>query len=60
MIFKTVLPHYQEVYEQAVCTERFQMFHSTCLSVLTVVHQVYAGWRGIKLAGPVRPVGNVQ
>ena len=55
MIFKTLLSHIQEVYEQAICTEMFQMFHSTCLSDLTVVHHVYAGWWGFKVAGPVRP-----
>ena len=36
------------------------MFHSTCLSDLTVVHQVYAGWRGFKVAGLVRPDFNVR
>ena len=54
-IFKTVLRHFQEVYEQVVCTEMFQMFQSAFLSDLTVVHQVYAGWRGFKVADPVRP-----
>ena len=53
IIFKTILPHLQEVYKQAVCTKRFQMFHSTCQSDLTIVHQVYNAWWSFKVACPV-------
>ena len=55
IIFKTLLPHLQEVYKQAVWTKRFQMFHSTCQSDLTIVHQVYNGWWGFKVTSTVTP-----
>ena len=59
-IFKTLLPHLQEVYKQAVCTKRFQMFHYTCQSDLTIVHQVYNVWLGFKVGGPVSPHAHVM
>ena len=55
VIFKNLFPHFQEVYELAVWTKRFQMLHSTCQSDLTVVHQVYDVGRPFKVVGPVRP-----